>query len=33
MIPGEDMPDPATDSSFKRFMQNEKFKAALEELK
>jgi len=33
MIPGEKMPDPATDSSFKRFMQNEKFKAALEELK
>lgn len=33
MIEGEEMPDPATDSSFKRFMQNEKFKAALKELK
>ncbi len=33
MIPGERMPNPATDSSFKHFMQNEKFKAALKELK
>jgi tetratricopeptide (TPR) repeat protein len=33
MISGEEMPDPATDSSFKRFMKNEKFKAALKELK
>lgn len=33
MIPGEKMPNPATDSSFKRFMQDEKFKAALKELK
>ena len=33
MIPGEEMPDPATDSSFERFMKNEKFKAALKELK
>jgi tetratricopeptide (TPR) repeat protein len=33
MIPGEHMPDPATDSSFKRFMKNEKFQAALKELK
>jgi tetratricopeptide (TPR) repeat protein len=33
MIPGEKMPNPATDSSFKRFMNNEKFLAALKELK
>jgi tetratricopeptide (TPR) repeat protein len=33
MIPGEEMPNPATDSSFKRFMKNEKFQAALKELK
>ena len=33
MIQGEEMPDPATDSSFERFMNNEKFKAALKELK
>ena len=33
MIPGENMPDPATDSSFQRFMKDEKFKAALKELK
>jgi len=33
MISGEKMPDPATDSSFKRFMENEKFLAALKELK
>lgn len=33
MIPGEKMPDPATDSSFERFMSNEKFLAALKELK
>ena len=33
MIPGEKMPNPATDSSFKRFMADEKFQAALKELK
>ncbi|MFN2499338.1 MAG: tetratricopeptide repeat protein [Pyrinomonadaceae bacterium] len=33
MIPGERMPNPATDSSFKHFMRNERFKAALEELR
>lgn len=33
MITGERMPDPATDSSFKGFMENEKFLAALKELK
>jgi len=33
MIPGEEMPDPATDASFERFMKNEKFRAALKELK
>jgi tetratricopeptide (TPR) repeat protein len=33
MIPGEKMPDPATDSSFERFMKDEKFLAALKELK
>ena len=33
MIAGESIPNPATDSSFKRFMKNEKFKAALKELK
>lgn len=33
MIPGEKMPDPATDSSFQRFVNDEKFKAALKELK
>jgi tetratricopeptide (TPR) repeat protein len=33
MIPGEQMPDPATDSSFQRFVNDEKFKAALKELK
>ena len=33
MIPGEQMPNPATDSSFARFMKDEKFKAALKELK
>lgn len=32
MIPGERMPDPATDDSFKRFMTNEKFLAALKEI-
>lgn len=32
-IRGEDMPNPATDSSFERFMKNEKFLAALQELK
>ncbi|HSS19274.1 MAG TPA: hypothetical protein VLL54_04310 [Pyrinomonadaceae bacterium] len=33
MIEGEEMPNPATDSSFKSFMKNEKFKAALKGLK
>ncbi|MEP6568143.1 MAG: tetratricopeptide repeat protein [Acidobacteriota bacterium] len=33
MIAGERMPNPATDSSFERFMKEEKFKAALKELK
>jgi len=33
MIEGEEMPDPATDSSFERFMQNEEFRKALKELK
>jgi tetratricopeptide (TPR) repeat protein len=33
MIAGEKMPNPATDSSFERFMKDEKFKAALKELK
>lgn len=32
MIPGERMPDPASDDSFQRFMKNEKFRAALKEL-
>ena len=32
VIPGERMPDPSTDDSFKRFMKNEKFLAALKEL-
>jgi tetratricopeptide (TPR) repeat protein len=32
MIRGERMPDPAADDSFKRFMQNEKFLAALKEI-
>lgn len=33
MIQGEKFPDPATDSSFQRFMKDEKFKAALKEMK
>lgn len=33
MIPGEKMPNPATDSSFKAFLGNEKFQTALKELK
>lgn len=33
MIPGEKMPDPAKDNSFERFIKNEKFQAALKELK
>lgn len=33
MLPGEDMPDPATDDSFARFMNNQMFLAALKELK
>jgi len=33
MIEGEQMPDPATDSSFARFMKDEKFLKALKEIK
>ena len=33
MIKGEKMPDPWTDDSFQRFMNNDKFVAALSELK
>lgn len=33
MIPGENFPDPAKDSSFARFADNEKFKATLKEMK
>jgi len=33
IIKGERMPNPATDSSFKRFMDSEKFQTALKELK
>jgi tetratricopeptide (TPR) repeat protein len=33
MIEGEHMPDPATDSSFERFMKNERFLNALKEIK
>ena len=32
MIKGEQMPDPSTDSSFQRFMNNDKFVKALKEL-
>ncbi len=32
IISGEQMPDPSTDESFKRFMKNEKFLAALKEI-
>jgi tetratricopeptide (TPR) repeat protein len=32
MIKGEPMPEPATDSSFQRFLKNEKFVKALKEL-
>ena len=33
IIPGERMPNPATDSSFKHFMKDDKFRAALKGLK
>ncbi|HUS11318.1 MAG TPA: hypothetical protein VMZ30_12705 [Pyrinomonadaceae bacterium] len=33
IIPGEHMPNPTTDSSFKHFMSDDKFKAALKGLK
>lgn len=33
IIAGEEMPDPATDSSFERFVKNEKFIKALKEIK
>ncbi len=32
MIPGERIPNPATDDSFSRFLKNEKFRCALDEL-
>ncbi|MBC7932535.1 MAG: hypothetical protein H7Z38_18405 [Rubrivivax sp.] len=32
IIPGERMPDPSTDDSFKRFQKDEKFRAALKEI-
>ncbi len=32
MMPGERMPNPATDDSFSRFLKNEKFRQALEEI-
>jgi len=32
MIPGENLPDPRTDDSFKRFLQNEKFQKAMKEM-
>lgn len=33
MIEGEEMPDPATDDSFARFMKDEKFLKTLKEIK
>ncbi len=33
IIPGEQMPDPATDDSFARYLKNEKFQRTLDELK
>ena len=33
MIKGERLPDPARDSSFSKFMKNEKFRSALKEMK
>src|SRR5712671_262554 len=33
VIPGEMVPDPATDDSFQRFMKNDRFLAALKEIK
>jgi hypothetical protein len=33
MISGERIPDPATDDSFTRFLKNEKFRLALDELR
>lgn len=33
VIEGEEMPDPATDDSFQRFMKSEKFLSALKEIK
>jgi len=33
MLPGESIPDPAKDDSFQRFMKNERFQAALTEMK
>jgi tetratricopeptide (TPR) repeat protein len=32
MLPGETYPDPRTDDSFKKYLANEKFKAAMKEL-
>jgi len=33
MLSGESIPDPAKDDSFQRFMKNERFLAALTEMK
>jgi tetratricopeptide (TPR) repeat protein len=33
MIPGERIPNPATDDSFSRFLKNEKFRRALDDLR
>jgi tetratricopeptide (TPR) repeat protein len=33
MLPGENLPDPAKDDSFQRFMRNERFLTALNEMK
>jgi hypothetical protein len=33
MIKGETLPDPATDSSFKRLMKSERFRKAIAEMK
>ncbi len=32
-IPGESVPDPRTDSSFEKYLNNPEFKAALEQMK
>ena len=33
LIPGEKIPNPATDDSFRNLMKNEKFQKAIKELK